>query len=68
MKNDLLVFFIRKPDYPSFCYVTIPLLSLVTSNLRHLEVGEQKRGRPPCFCTKNKCHKMMSKGINPVSI
>ena len=67
MKNELRVFFIRKPDYPSFCYVTIPLLSLVTSNLRHLEVVRAKTGlSPPCFCTKNQGHKMMSKGINPV--
>ena len=38
MKNELRVYFIRKPDYASFVYVTIPLHSLVTSYLRHLDV------------------------------
>ena len=42
MKNELRVFFIRKPDYASFGYVIIPLLSLVTSNLRHLDVVSAK--------------------------
>ena len=31
MKNELSVYFIRKPDYASFGYVTISLHSLVTS-------------------------------------
>ena len=41
-------FFIRKPDYASFGYVTIPLHSLVTSNLRHLDVVSAKMGLSPC--------------------
>ena len=45
MKNELRVFFIRKPDYASFGYVTIPLHSLVTSNLRHLDVFSAKKGQ-----------------------
>ena len=50
MKNELRVFFIRKPDYAekpdyaSFGYVTIPLHSLVTSNLRHLDVVSAETG------------------------
>ena len=65
MKNELRVYFIRKPDYPSFGYVTIPLHSLVTSNLRHLDVVIAKTGLSPCFCTENQGHKILSKGINP---
>ena len=52
------MFFIRKPDYASFDYVTISLHSLVMSNLPHLDVV--------IFCTKNLGHKMVSRGINPV--
>ena len=37
-------FFIRKPDYASFRYVIIPLHSLVTSKLRHLDVISVKTG------------------------
>ena len=48
MKNELRVFFIRKPDYASFGYVTIPLHSLVTSNLRHLDRVSAKKGLSPC--------------------
>ena len=48
MKNELRVFFIRKPNYASFVYVTIPLHSLVTSNLRYLEVVSAKTGLSPC--------------------
>ena len=48
MKNELRVFFIRKADYPSFAYVTIPLHSLVASNLRHLDVVSAKTGLTPC--------------------
>ena len=48
MKNELQVFFIRKPDYTSFGYVTIPLHSLVTSNIRHLDVVNAKTGLSPC--------------------
>ena len=44
IKNELRVFLIGKPDYASFGYVTIPLHSLVTSNLRHLDVVSAKRG------------------------
>ena len=44
MKNELRVNFIRKPDYASFGYVTIPLHSLVTSYLRHLDVVSAKTG------------------------
>ena len=40
--------FIRKPDYASFVYVTIPLHSLVTSYLRHLDVVSAKTGLSPC--------------------
>ena len=40
--------FIRKPDYASFGYVTIPLHSLVTSNLRHLDVVSAKTGLSQC--------------------
>ena len=47
MKNELRVFFIRKPDYACFGY-TIPLPSLVTSNLRHLDVVSAKMGLNPC--------------------
>ena len=42
MKNELRVFFIRKHDYASFGYVTISLHSLVTSNLRHLDIVSAK--------------------------
>ena len=42
MKNELRVYFIGKPDYASFVYVTIPLHSLVTSYLRHLDVVSAK--------------------------
>ena len=48
MKNELRVFFIRKPDYASFSYVTIPLHSLVMSNLRYLDVVSAKTGLSPC--------------------
>ena len=48
MKNELRVFFIRKPDYASFCSVTISLHSLVTSYLRHLDVVSAKTGLSPC--------------------
>ena len=48
MKNELRVYFIRKPDYASFVYVTIPLHSLVTSYLRHLDVVSAKTGLSPC--------------------
>ena len=48
MKNELRVFFIRKPDYACFGYVTVPLHSLVTSNLRHLDVVSAKTGLSPC--------------------
>ena len=37
--------FIRKPDYASFVYVTIPLHSLVTS---YLDVVSAKTGLSPC--------------------
>ena len=42
MKNELRVYFIRKPDYAFFVYVTIPLQSLVASYLRHLDVVSAK--------------------------
>ena len=42
MKIELRVLLIRKPDYASFGYVTIPKQSLVTSNLRHLDVVSAK--------------------------
>ena len=45
MKNELRVYFIRKPDYASFVYVTISLHSLVTSNL---DVVSAKTGLSPC--------------------
>ena len=48
MKNEFRVFFIRKTDYTSFGYVTIPLHSLVTSILRHLDVVSAKTGLSPC--------------------
>ena len=48
MKNELRVFFIRKPDYTSFAYVTFPLHSMVTLNLRHLDVFSAKTGLSPC--------------------
>ena len=48
MKYELRVYFIRKPDYASFVYVTIPLHSLVTSYLRHLDVVSAKTGLSPC--------------------
>ena len=44
MKNELRVYFFRKPDYASFGYVTIPRHSLVTSNLRHLDMVSAKTG------------------------
>ena len=44
MKNELRVYFIRKPDYASFGYVTIPLHSMVMSYLRHLDVVSAKTG------------------------
>ena len=47
MKNKFRVFFIRKTDYTSFGYVTIPLHSLVTSILRHLDVVSAKTGLSP---------------------
>ena len=48
MKNELRVFFIRKHDYASFGYVTIPLHLLVTSNLHHLDVASAKTGLSQC--------------------
>ena len=48
MKNEFRVYFIRKPDYAPFVYVTIPLHSLVTSYLRHLDVVSAKTGLSPC--------------------
>ena len=48
MKNELQVFFIRKPDYASLGYVMIPLHSMVTSNLRNLDVVSAKTGLSPC--------------------
>ena len=48
MKNELRVYFIRKPHYASFVYVTIPLQSLVTSYLRHLDAVSAKTGLSPC--------------------
>ena len=48
MKNELRVFFIRKADYASFGHVTIPLHSLVTSNLRHLDTVSAKTVLAPC--------------------
>ena len=39
MKNELRVFFTRKPDNVSFGYVTFPLQWMVTSNLRPLDVN-----------------------------
>ena len=48
MKNELRVCFIRKLDYASFGYVTIPLHLLVMSNLRHLDVVSAKTGLSPC--------------------
>ena len=70
MKNELPVFFIRKPDYTLFGYVTIYLQWLVMSNLRHLDVVMAKTGLTPCgldpvffFLLKNQGHKMQSKGI-----
>ena len=48
MKNELQVFFIRKPDYASLGDVTIPLHSMVTSNLRNLDVASAKTGLSPC--------------------
>ena len=48
MKNELPVFFIRKPDYTLFGYVTIYLQWLVMSNLRHLDVVMAKTGLTPC--------------------
>ena len=47
MKNELRVFFIRKPDYTSFGYITIPLHSMVTLNLRHLDLVSAKTGLSP---------------------
>ena len=59
MKNELRVYFIRKPDYASFVYVTISLQSLVTSYLSHLDVvsaktGLSKCGLDPVFVLKTK--------------
>ena len=51
MKNELRVFFIRKADYASFGHVTIPLHSLVTSNLRHLDTVSAKTGLTPLDLT-----------------
>ena len=48
MKNELRVFFIRKSDYASFGYVTIPLQSLVSSNLHHLHIVSAKAGLSEC--------------------
>ena len=47
MKNELRLYFIRKPDYESFVYVMIPLHSLITSYLRHLDVVSAKMGLSP---------------------
>ena len=53
MKNEFRVYFIRKPDYASFVYVTIPLHSLITSYLRHLDVVSPC-GLDPVFVLKTK--------------
>ena len=56
MKNELRVFFIGKPDYASYGsrYVTIPLHSLFTSNLRHLDLVSAKMGSSLCGLDKTK--------------
>ena len=48
MKNELQVFFIRKPDYAYFSFVTISLELLVATNLCHLDVVSANTGLTPC--------------------
>ena len=70
MKNELQVFFIRKPDYASFDYVTIPLHSLFTSNLRQLDVVSAKKrlsqcGLDPVFVLKTKATRWCPRESTP---
>ena len=48
MKNELRVYFIRKPDYASFVYVTIPL------HVVSAKTGLSPCGLDPVFVLKTK--------------